>query len=78
MWSFGEFCESRLGEGRAVKPYSVVRLRHGVRDRHESSFRGDSFSEHSVAEHLTLRPYCIIAADEDNWSQLSVVTLLFM
>jgi len=36
MSIFGEFCESRLGEGRAVKPYSVVRLRHGVRELHES------------------------------------------
>ena len=36
MWIFGEFCESRLGERRAVKPYSVVQLRHGVPGLHES------------------------------------------
>jgi hypothetical protein len=36
MWIFGEFCEIQLGESRAVKPHSVVRLRHGLPDLHES------------------------------------------
>ena len=78
MWSRGEFCECRPGEGRAVKPYIVVRTRHRVRHLHESCVRGVRFSEYSVVKCLTLRTYCIIAADEVNWSQLPVVTLLFI